>query len=161
MPDLIMRKPVVAPREDWSFWLQDIDAGPVTEPLGGNVVADVVIVGGGFTGLWTALRLLDAEPSMKVVILEAVFCGAGASGRNGGQVHSWFAEIDALAAVVGQEEATELCQDTADVIAELRRLQQDERIDMDLRLDGWLWTASSIAQEGRLVSRGEQDGRDG
>ena len=148
MPDLIMRKPVVAPREDLSFWLQDIDAGPVTEPLGGDVVADVVIVGGGSTGLWTALRLLDAEPSIKVVILEAVFCGAGASGRNGGQVHSWFAEIDALAAVVGQEEATELCQDTADVIAELRRLQQDERIDMDLRLDGWLWTASSIAQEG-------------
>jgi glycine/D-amino acid oxidase-like deaminating enzyme len=148
MPDLMMWKPVVAPPRDRAFWLQDIGAGPVTQPLGGALQADVVIVGGGFTGLWTALRLLEAEPSMKVVILEAAFSGAGASGRNGGQVHSWFAEIDTLAAVVGQEEAAELCQDTADAIAELRQLQQHALVDMDLRLDGWLWTASSIAQEG-------------
>ena len=54
-------------------------------------------------------------------------------------------EIDALAAVVGLEEATQLCRETADVIAELERMQRAGQVDMDLRLDGWLWTASSIA----------------
>lgn len=148
MQDIRLRQPVVAAPADRSFWLQDIAAGPVTEPLRGEVQADVVIIGGGYTGLWTAIRLLEAEPSMRVVILEADFCGSGASGRNGGQVHSWFAEIDALARVVGDVEAAELCQDTVDVISELRGMQQDGIIDMDLRLGGWLWTASSMAQEG-------------
>ncbi|WJI48266.1 FAD-binding oxidoreductase [Mesorhizobium sp. C120A] len=51
-----------------------------------------MIVGGGYTGLWTALRILELAPQTRVVILEADLCGSGASGRNGGQVHSWFAE---------------------------------------------------------------------
>ncbi|WP_158804092.1 FAD-binding oxidoreductase [Acidisoma sp. L85] len=148
MPTFRLRKPVVAPPQDRSFWLQDAGADYAAPSLGGREQADVVIIGGGYTGLWTALRLLEDAPSTRVVVLEADFCGAGASGRNGGQVHSWFAEIDALAAVVGLEEATQLCRETADVIAELERMQRAGQVDMDLRLDGWLWTASSIAQEG-------------
>jgi glycine/D-amino acid oxidase-like deaminating enzyme len=143
-----LRKPVVAPPQDRSFWLQDAGADYAMPMLDGAEQADVVIVGGGYTGLWTALRLLEDAPSTRVVVLEADFCGAGASGRNGGQVHSWFAEIDALAAVVGLEEATRLCHETAAVIAELEAMQRGGLVDMDLRLDGWLWTASSIAQEG-------------
>jgi len=50
--------------------------------------------------------------------------------------------------VVGTDEARQLCTDTADATAELDRLQRSGTIDMDLRLDGWLWTASSKAQEG-------------
>lgn len=145
---LHMRQPVVAPPSDRSFWLQDIAARPVTEPLRGDERTDVAIVGGGFTGLWTALRIREQAPETRVTILEADQCGSGASGRNGGQVHSWFAELDQIARVVGVEEARRLCADTVDAIAELERFQRDGTIDMDLRLDGWLWTASSKAQEG-------------
>ncbi len=77
-----------------------------------------------------------------------IFCGSGASGRNGGQVHSWYAEIDMLRDLVGDEDARMLCQATCDAIDELKALQDCGTIDMDLRLDGWLWTASSVAQEG-------------
>jgi glycine/D-amino acid oxidase-like deaminating enzyme len=148
MAPLRLRQPIVAPPTDRSFWLQDIGADAVTQPLQGTVRADVVIVGGGYTGLWTALRIREAAPETRVVILEADLCGSGASGRNGGQVHSWFAELDRISAVVGAEEARQLCFDTVDAIGELEQLQRDGTIDMDLRLDGWLWTASSIAQEG-------------
>jgi glycine/D-amino acid oxidase-like deaminating enzyme len=120
----------------------------VTAPLEGSVQAEVAIVGGGFTGLWTALRIKELAPETRVVILEADLCGSGASGRNGGQAHTWFAEMDLFRPVVGPDEARLLCADTADSIAELERLQQSGTIDMDLRLDGWLWTASSKAQEG-------------
>ena len=112
------------------------------------MTADVAIVGGGYTGLWTALRLKEQAPDLKVVVLEADFCGSGASGRNGGQVHTWFAELDLLSKVVGADEALQLCHDTAAAIDELEALQTSGTIDMDLRLDGWLWTASSTAQEG-------------
>ena len=148
MVPISLRKPVAAPRQDRSFWLQDTGADPVTPALDGSMTADIAIIGGGFTGLWTALRILEQAPGTRVVILEADFCGSGASGRNGGQIHSWFAEIDLLAAVVGPEEARQLCIDTAEAITDFEALQASGTIDMDLRLDGWLWTASSIAQEG-------------
>jgi glycine/D-amino acid oxidase-like deaminating enzyme len=54
--------------------------------LAGPREADVCIVGGGFTGLWTAYELRRADPSLDVVVLEAEVAGFGASGRNGGWV---------------------------------------------------------------------------
>ncbi len=148
MTQYLLKPPVPATGPARSFWLQDAGAGPVTEPLQRDETADVAIVGGGYTGLWTALRLKEKQPDLRIVVLEADCCGAGASGRNGGQVHSWFAEIDLLTSVVGQAEALELCRATSDAIDELQDLQSTGTIDMDLRLDGWLWTASSKAQEG-------------
>ena len=65
-------------------WQEGADAA--TAPLAGHVRADVVIIGGGFTGLWTALELTDRDASLDVVLLEASRIGAGASGRNGGFV---------------------------------------------------------------------------
>lgn len=148
MASLRLRQPVVAAPADRSFWLQDIAAGPVTEPLRGTRNADVAIVGGGYVGLWTAMRLQEASPQTRVVLLEADFCGSGASGRNGGQVHSWYAELDRISSVVGLDEGRQLCADTVDAIGELAELQHNGTIDMDLRLNGWMWTASSHAQEG-------------
>jgi glycine/D-amino acid oxidase-like deaminating enzyme len=71
------------PRTDHVFWLATgpSDARP---PFRGEGGADVVVVGAGFTGLWTAIRLLEMEPSLRVVILEQAVVGFGASGRNGG-----------------------------------------------------------------------------
>ena len=148
MASLRLRPPLVAAPADRSFWLQDAGADAATAPLQGTEHAEVAIVGGGFTGLWTALRIKEQAPATRVVILEADLCGSGASGRNGGQAHTWFAEMDLFAPVVGLDEARRLCADTADSIAELARLQHSGTIDMDLRLDGWLWTASAKAQEG-------------
>ncbi len=148
MSAITMRRPIQAAAEDRSFWLQDIEATAATKPLNGDSNADVVVVGGGYTGLWTALRLVAMAPDTRVCVVEAGCCGSGASGRNGGQVHSWYAEIDTLAEVVGDTEARRLCAASAEAIEELATLQTSGAIDMDLRLDGWLWTASSKAQEG-------------
>lgn len=155
MNAITMRPPVAAKRGDRSFWLQSIGADAVTSPLEGSLDCDVAIVGGGYAGLWTALRIKEQAPETRVTVLEADFCGSGASGRNGGQVHSWFAEIDMLRALVGEDEALMLCRATADAIEELHGLQASGTIDMDLRLDGWLWTASSTAQEGAWTAAAE------
>jgi glycine/D-amino acid oxidase-like deaminating enzyme len=70
-----------APR---SFWLDQPDAPEPLPALTGHVTADLAIVGGGFTGLWTALLARERDPSLDVVLLEARTAGWAASGRNGG-----------------------------------------------------------------------------
>lgn len=66
-----------------SYWLAGAAPAP-KPPLREPTAADVVIVGGGFTGLWTAIRLLQTQPDLRVVLLEMETIGFGASGRNGG-----------------------------------------------------------------------------
>ena len=73
-----------------SFWLDSL--GPIERraALPGDRHFDVAIVGGGYTGLWTAYYLAEAQPGLRIVVLEAEFCGFGASGRNGGWASGLF-----------------------------------------------------------------------
>lgn len=70
-----------------SLWLRQAPPAAPRTPLAGDAEADVCIVGGGYTGLWTAYELKRAEPSLAVTVLEAEHVGYGASGRNGGWVY--------------------------------------------------------------------------
>ena len=66
------------------FWLEDPARPEALASLRGPEAADLVVVGGGYTGLWAALRAKERDPSVDVVLLEAGHCGDQASGRNGG-----------------------------------------------------------------------------
>ena len=66
------------------FWSDRDDAPAPAPALAGTVDADLAVIGGGFTGLWTALQALEEQPGLHVVVLEAEHCGFGASSRNGG-----------------------------------------------------------------------------
>ena len=68
------------------WWIADAGSPAVLPALEGDHAADVVVVGGGYTGLWAAWHVLAAEPDARVVVLEAGRCGHGPSGRNGGFV---------------------------------------------------------------------------
>jgi glycine/D-amino acid oxidase-like deaminating enzyme len=78
------------------LWWDDPDVAAALaaprEPLDGSVDADVAVVGGGYTGLWTALFLLREAPGTKVVVVEGETCGFGASGRNGGWASGVFGD---------------------------------------------------------------------
>lgn len=67
-----------------SFWLDSLQARDPAPRLQEHVDADLCIVGGGYTGLWTALHAARDDPQRRIVLLEAGRCGEGASGRNGG-----------------------------------------------------------------------------
>ena len=77
----------LADARDAVFWTEDAP-GERAARLRGTVEADLAIVGGGYTGLWTALRALDRDPGLRVVIVEARTVGWAASGRNGGFVEA-------------------------------------------------------------------------
>ena len=80
-----------------SFWLHQAleeessdDRLPASRPLlDHNLDVDVCIVGGGFTGLWTAINLKLRDSALSVAIIEKDICGGGASGRNGGFCMTW------------------------------------------------------------------------
>jgi glycine/D-amino acid oxidase-like deaminating enzyme len=66
------------------YWLDQPDA-PIAEPaLAGRETADLAVIGGGFTGLWTALRAKETDPGRDVVLIEARTIAWAATGRNGG-----------------------------------------------------------------------------
>ena len=132
-----------------SLWLEEALPDEEDAPrLEGEERADVCIVGGGFTGLWTALRLKDDEPSLDVVIVEADVCGGGASGRNGGFILSWWAKFSSLKKVCGGEEAVRLARASAEAVDGIGEFCRKHGIDARYRRDGWLWAATSEAQLG-------------
>ena len=91
-----------------SWWLEEAlahpeFAGPETPPLQGDTTADVLIVGGGYTGMWSAWFLKEREPDLDIVLLEQDICGGGPSGRNGGFVNALYDEADLLRERFGDE----------------------------------------------------------
>src|SRR4249919_1462919 len=127
-----------------SLWLQEAlaaESGVVSSELTDSIQADVCVVGGGYTGLWTALRDRELEPSAEVVIVEADICGGGPSGRNGGFALSWWPKAATLAKRLGEEEALRLVHASVDAVTELGDFCEREGIDAHYRRGGWLWTA--------------------
>jgi glycine/D-amino acid oxidase-like deaminating enzyme len=108
----------------------------------------VCIVGGGYTGLWTALRIAELEPGASIALVEADICGGGPSGRNGGFALSWWPKVETLVKRAGEEEAFRLVRASVDAVDELGAFCEREGIDAHYRRGGWLWTATSPAQLG-------------
>ena len=132
-----------------SLWLQEALAGEDdSAPLEREEHADICIVGGGYTGLWTALKLKEHDPSLDVVIVEADVCGGGASGRNGGFVMSWWSKFLKLEHLCGQEEALRLARASAEAVSAIGVFCEAHSIGADFREDGWLWAATKEAQIG-------------
>ena len=132
-----------------SLWLDEALAGEEDAPrLEGEERTDVCIVGGGYTGLWTALRIKELDPAVDVALVEADVCGGGPSGRNGGFVLSWWAKFAKLEHLCGAEEAVRLARASADAVAAIGEFCREHGIDAHYRHDGWLWAATSAAQAG-------------
>ncbi|MDX2594165.1 FAD-dependent oxidoreductase [Streptomyces sp. WI03-4A] len=147
-----------------SFWYADDGLPAVREPLAGDASADVVIVGGGYTGLWTAYYLKKAAPFLRITVLEQKFCGYGASGRNGGWLYNGVAGRDRYAKLHGHEAAVRLQKAMNDTVAEVVAVAEAEGIDADVHRGGVLEVATTPAQLARLkafheheLSYGEKD----
>ncbi|MEX0991027.1 MAG: FAD-dependent oxidoreductase [Actinomycetota bacterium] len=100
----------VPPRSWWLTEALTDDPGAPAPALAGDTEADVLIVGGGYTGMWTAHALKRAKPDLDIVLLEQDICGGGPSGRNGGFANDLWEDIDALIGLFGEEAAIETAQ---------------------------------------------------
>ena len=130
----------------YGWWLEE--AGPVeaTAPLEGDTSADVVVVGGGYLGLWTAWQLKALEPACDVVVLEESLAGHGPSGRNGGFVSTLWDDLPILRDRVGDERALDVVRASERGVHGIGEWCEREGIDAWYRAAPTLVVATSEAQ---------------
>ena len=139
---------------------QDPDSLLPREPLDGDDVVDVVIVGAGLTGLWTAYYLLEHDPALEVLIVEAEVAGFGASGRNGGWCSALFpVSADELARRHGHDAAADLRAAMRDTVVEVGGVAAAEQIDCGFAFGGTVTLARNRPQLERIAAEVESDAR--
>lgn len=135
-----------------NFWLDQALAEETgaadAPPLDGDAKVDVAIVGGGYTGLWTAIELKTREPGLDVMIIEKEICGWGASGRNSGYLLDLWLLFPALKARFGRERALAIGHASAAAIDGVIEFCADNAIDAEIRRRGWLWGATCERHDG-------------
>lgn len=157
-----------ATQNDISWWLRQtaqLSQQPLAQ-LQSNTQTDVLIVGGGFTGLWTAICLKRCNPQIEVSILEAKHCGFGASGRNGGWLQGtlsgWFHNQPRK----DETHLIDLFYEAHNSIEWVRQLISEYEIECDFEAAG-TWTvatnepqASRVKAEYQLLKAYERQGRE-
>ncbi|MGX6449590.1 NAD(P)/FAD-dependent oxidoreductase, partial [Patulibacter sp. S7RM1-6] len=150
--------PAVARNGGPSFWYAATQVPGRRPPLPGDRDADVCIVGGGLSGLWTAYYLKRAQPDLRIVVLEREFAGFGASGRNGGWLSSEFvAPRRAVAARVGHDAVVRLQRAMQTTVDEVIARLDEEGVDADVRKDGVLHVGRNGPQLDRLRAHLAED----
>jgi glycine/D-amino acid oxidase-like deaminating enzyme len=154
-----------------SFWHDSLPQPVVPRPaLPGDREADVVIVGAGYTGLWTAYYLKKADPGCRVVVLESEYAGFGASGRNGGWCSALFpSSLSKVAKVAGSRDAAIALQRTLnETVDEVGAVAKAEGIECHYAKGGTIVLARTPVQlerareeiaEFREYGFGEEDHR--
>lgn len=140
--------PTVGDYRGLSFWHDTVpdDLSP-RSALPGDRSADVAIIGGGLTGLWTAWYLLDLDPTLDIVILEREIAGFGASGRNGGWCSALFPRSTAsLERAHGRAAALAMRRAMIGTVDEVARAAASAGLDIDLVKGGTIAYARSDAQ---------------
>ena len=129
------------------WWIDDAGLGVVADPLDGEQSADVVVVGGGFTGLWTALALRERSPDVDVAVVEADFCGSGPSGRNGGFVHGYWSALPTAVSLFGASRALELARAADRIIPGVRSFLDARGANAWLHAGGLLEVSAAPTQD--------------
>lgn len=136
---------------DVSFWWNQIGMPDARPALPGDAHVDVAIVGGGYTGLWTAYYLAAQNPKLNIAIIEQRFAGFGASGRNGG----WLTNTitggrDQYVREFGRDAVGAMQRAVNETVREVISVTQAESIDADVSLGGEYNVARNEAQQARL-----------
>jgi glycine/D-amino acid oxidase-like deaminating enzyme len=131
--------------EGW--WLEEAGASEPRPPLEGSHDADIVVLGGGYTGLWTAWHLLAAEPQARVALLEADLCGHGPSGRNGGFCESLWLRLPALRERLGDAGARAVAEASSESVAAIGAWCREEGVDAWFHQSGYVLAFTAAAHQ--------------
>ncbi len=134
-------------------WLREAlgdegDPPPLPGPRS-DLPIDVAIVGGGYTGLWTAYRLIERDPSLRVAVIEQDICGGGPSGRNGGFVNAWWDEAATLVELFGADGALACAEAAEASVIDIGAWCDLHGVDAHYRRAGMLTVSTTPAHDGR------------
>jgi glycine/D-amino acid oxidase-like deaminating enzyme len=134
------------------WWVEEAGVldEPVTGPLASNHEVDVAVVGGGYTGLWTALALRDRDPCLRILVLERARVGDGPSGRNGGHIYGYWGSLATLRAYLGDEQALALARAGDRIIPAVETFCEQRGEDIWLMKGGAVKVSTTPAQDGKI-----------
>ena len=130
------------------YWLAEAGTIAAAPPLRGERETDVVIVGGGYTGLWTAWHLRRLEPTARIIVLEADRCGHGPSGRNGGFVNGLWFSLPALRERFGDRRAIATARAAQASVEAVGHFCREQGIDAWYRQGGYMQASTAPAWDG-------------
>jgi glycine/D-amino acid oxidase-like deaminating enzyme len=133
----------IASHTPTGWWLEEAGEPDPSPPLEGSITADVVVIGGGYTGMWTAWELLERGAS--VALLEAGICGHGPSGRNGGFCESLWLSAAALRERFGDAPARALLDASSDAVLRVGAFCADEGVDAWFNQAGYMCVSTAPA----------------
>jgi glycine/D-amino acid oxidase-like deaminating enzyme len=131
-----------------NFWFKtvDLENQKINAPLKGKHKADIVIIGGGFTGLSSAYHLIQRFPEKKIVLLEGACCGYGASGRNGGHVEAGVPGLGSYIEDSEVEAGRKAFDTTLYGIEQIKRLVTGHNLQCDFEETGHFMAATDEVQ---------------
>lgn len=130
------------------WWIEEAGAPEPLPALEGAAEADVVVVGGGYLGMWSAWHVLEREPGASVVVLEAARCGHGPSGRNGGFVNGYWDHVPELVEGFGVARSVRLAREADASIRAIGEFCARERVDAWYRAVPQVEISTAPAQDG-------------
>lgn len=130
------------------YWLAEAGAVAPAPALSEELEADVAIVGGGFTGLWTAWHLHRLAPQARVVLLEAETCGQGPSGRNGGFCNAMWFSLASMRRRWGDGPALAVARAAERSVAEIGAFCEEQEVDAWFHRTEYLHVSTTPAHDG-------------
>jgi glycine/D-amino acid oxidase-like deaminating enzyme len=130
------------------YWIEEAGTVAPRPRLTGRREADVLIVGGGYTGMWTAWYARQLEPEARVVLLEAEeVCGSGPSGRNGGFCNAMWFSLASMRDRWGAEGALATAHAAQAAVDRIGQFCEEQEVDTWLRPAGYVQVSTTPAHD--------------
>ena len=131
------------------YWIEEAGEVEPRPPLAGDLEADVLVVGGGYTGMWTAWYARQLEPQARIVLLESEqVCGHGPSGRNGGFCNAMWLSLASMRDRWGAEGALATARAAQEAVGRIERFCEEQGVDAWFRPAGYVQVSTAAAHDG-------------
>jgi glycine/D-amino acid oxidase-like deaminating enzyme len=130
------------------YWLEEAGSVAVMPELVGERSADVVVIGGGYAGMWAAWHLKGLEPNARVVLLEGEVCGHGPSGRNGGFCNAMWFSLPNMRRRWGDAAALAIGRASREAVDGIEAFCREQEVDAWFRRAGYLQVSTAPAYDG-------------
>jgi len=131
------------------YWIEEAGEVEPRPPLAADLEAEVLVVGGGYTGMWTAWYARQLEPEARIVLLESEqVCGHGPSGRNGGFCNAMWLSLASMRDRWGAEGALATAHAAQEAVGRIERFCEEQGVDAWFRPAGYVQVSTAPAHDG-------------